>query len=196
MSLPHALLTALIEQSSSGSELARRFDRSIGFFWSATHQQIYRELGRLEEAGWVSSTLAEGGRGGKKVYKVLPAGRRELKRWANAGGDPRSQRDQLMVRVRAEAVIGPTTLRADIERRLVEHRERLALYQQLERTQFHEGEAQPDRIRHLILTAGIMTEAFWADWSELALEVLAEQPPSDDPGCSSAPTHTQKRQRQ
>ena len=111
-------LTALIEQSSSGSELARRFDRSIGFFWSATHQQIYRELGRLEEAGWVSSTLAEGGRGGKKVYKVLPAGRRELKRWANAGGDPRSQRDQLMVRVRAEAVIGPTTLRADIERRL------------------------------------------------------------------------------
>ena len=58
------------------------------------------------------------------------------------------------------------------------------------------GEAQPDRIRHLILSAGIMTEAFWADWSELALEVLAEQPPSDDPGCSSAPTHTQKRQRQ
>jgi len=175
MSLPHALLTALIEQSSSGSELARRFDRSIGFFWSATHQQIYRELGRLEDAGWVSSTLAESGRGGKKTYKVLPAGRRELKRWANAGGDPHSTRDQLMVRVRAEAVIGPTTLPEDIARRLEAHRERLALYRELERTQFlSREETQADRIRHLILSAGILTEQLWVDWSQQALEVLGD----------------------
>lgn len=177
MSLPHALLTALIEQSSSGSELARRFDRSIGFFWSATHQQIYRELGRLEEAGWVSSKPVDGSRGGKKVYKVLPAGRRELKRWAAAGGDPRSQRDQLMVRLRAEAVIGPTGLQDDVAKRLDAHRERLALYRHLEKTQFgpERRQARADRIRHLILAAGIMTEAFWVEWSRLALEVLAEE---------------------
>lgn len=48
MSLPHAILTALLEKPSSGLELTRRFDRSIGYFWSATHQQIYRELGKLE----------------------------------------------------------------------------------------------------------------------------------------------------
>ncbi|MFD9692876.1 PadR family transcriptional regulator, partial [Kitasatospora sp. NPDC059088] len=50
MSLPHAILTALLEKPSSGLELTRRFDRSIGYFWSATHQQIYRELGKLEES--------------------------------------------------------------------------------------------------------------------------------------------------
>ncbi|MBA5845288.1 PadR family transcriptional regulator, partial [Escherichia coli] len=55
MSLPHALLTALAERPGSGSELADRFDRSIGYFWQATHQQIYRELGRLEETGWIES---------------------------------------------------------------------------------------------------------------------------------------------
>ena len=49
MSLPHAILTALLEKPSSGLELARRFDKSIGYFWSATHQQIYRELAKLEE---------------------------------------------------------------------------------------------------------------------------------------------------
>jgi len=48
MSLPHALLTALVERPGSGSELAGRFDRSIAYFWQATHQQIYRELARLE----------------------------------------------------------------------------------------------------------------------------------------------------
>ncbi|MEN9435698.1 MAG: hypothetical protein RIR09_353, partial [Pseudomonadota bacterium] len=48
MSLAHAVLTSLIEKSSSGFELARRFDKSIGYFWHATHQQIYRELARME----------------------------------------------------------------------------------------------------------------------------------------------------
>ena len=81
MSLPHALITALVEQPSSGSDLAGRFDRSIGYFWHATHQQIYRELGRLEEAGWVEPLPAESGRGRKRVYRVLPAGRAELQRW-------------------------------------------------------------------------------------------------------------------
>ena len=46
MALEHALLVSLTERAGSGYELARRFDKSIGFFWNATHQQIYREIGR------------------------------------------------------------------------------------------------------------------------------------------------------
>jgi DNA-binding PadR family transcriptional regulator len=110
MSLPHALITALVEQPSSGSDLASRFDRSIGYFWHATHQQIYRELGRLEEAGWVESLPPESGRGRKRVYQVLPAGRKELKRWVAEQQDPTPQRDAFMVRLRAEAAVGPTGL--------------------------------------------------------------------------------------
>lgn len=48
MSLAHVLLTSLIEKPSTGIELARRFDRSMGFFWNATHQQIYRELSAMQ----------------------------------------------------------------------------------------------------------------------------------------------------
>lgn len=54
MSLPHVLLTSLLERPSTGFELARRFDRSIGF-WNATHQQIYRELNHMLKKGWVST---------------------------------------------------------------------------------------------------------------------------------------------
>ena len=54
MALEHALLVALRERPASGLELARRFDRSIGFFWHATHQQIYRVLGRMEADGWLT----------------------------------------------------------------------------------------------------------------------------------------------
>ena len=34
----------------SGYELAKTFDSSIGFFWKADHQQIYRELSKLRIA--------------------------------------------------------------------------------------------------------------------------------------------------
>ena len=175
MSLPHALLTALIERPGSGLELARRFDRSIGYFWHATHQQIYRELGRLEDAGWVESLPVESGRGRKKAYRVLPAGRKELKRWAAEAQDPKPMGDELMLRLRAEAVVGPTGVRKDIERRLEMHREMLALYRQIEQSDFPEDATSREKqLQHLILTAGIMLETFWVEWSEKAIAVLSE----------------------
>ena len=69
MALEHALLVALSEQPAAGLELARRFERSIGFFWHATHQQIYRVLGRMVGDGWVTvETVPQAGRPDKKVY--------------------------------------------------------------------------------------------------------------------------------
>src|SRR6187551_3776004 len=47
MALEHALLVSLSERPGTGIELTCRFDRSIGFFWRATHQQIYKVLRRM-----------------------------------------------------------------------------------------------------------------------------------------------------
>ena len=175
MSLPHALLTALLERPAAGLELARRFDRSIGFFWHATHQQIYRELGRLERAGWVEALPLDSGRGRKKTYRVLPAGREELKRWTAESQDPKPLRDELMLRLRAEAMVGPTALKDDIERRLELHRQKLALYRQLEARDFSpENSSREARLRHLVLQAGILHEQHWIQWSEQALALFAE----------------------
>jgi DNA-binding PadR family transcriptional regulator len=174
MSLPHALLTALLEHPCSGLELAKRFDRSIGFFWHATHQQIYRELGRLEEAGWVEALPAESGRGRKKAYRVLPAGRKELKRWTAESQDPKPMREELMLRLRAEAIVGPTALKDDIERRLAMHREKLDLYRSIEKRDFAGTDmSREQQVQHLVLSAGIMFETHWIEWSEKALAVLS-----------------------
>ncbi len=177
MSLPHALITALVEQPSSGSDLAGRFDRSIGYFWQATHQQIYRELGRLEEAGWVESLPPEQGRGRKRVYQVLPAGRAELQRWVAEQQDPKTLRDEFMVRLRAEAVVGPTGLVDDIQRRLELHRQKLALYRAIEARDFSNGNpSRKAQLQHLVLTAGILQEQQWIHFSERALDILSGEP--------------------
>ncbi|AZQ50784.1 PadR family transcriptional regulator [Burkholderia cenocepacia] len=178
MSLPHALLTALAERPGSGSELADRFDRSIGYFWQATHQQIYRELGRLEEMGWIESLPAESGRGRKRAYRILPAGKKELRRWIAEPEDPTPLREALMVRLRAEAVLGPAGLEDEIRRRIALHQEKLDLYLQIEARDFSavgdsaDDDSRRKRLQHLVLQAGIANERFWVEFSQHALDTL------------------------
>ncbi|MCH5671907.1 PadR family transcriptional regulator [Streptomyces gilvus] len=180
MSLPHAILTALLEKPSSGLELTRRFDRSIGYFWSATHQQIYRELGKLEADGHIRALPTEQpARGQKKSYEVLPAGRAELARWTAASQDPRPHRDTLLLRLRASAVVGTEGIEADLRRHLDLHRRQLAEYEEIEKRDFPPGRDQPeDRLRHLVLRAGIELETFWTRWLTDALEEFGELPDS------------------
>lgn len=186
MSLPHAILTALLEKPSSGLELTRRFDRSIGFFWRATHQQIYRELGKLEAAGHIHALPQTAPtRGSRKEYEVLPAGRGELARWTGGGDDPRPLRDALSLRLRAAAVVGTDGLAAEIERHLALHREQLAAYRAFEERDLASS-APPERQRedsdedatrqrvlhHLLLRGGIQMETFHIDWLTEALEAV------------------------
>jgi DNA-binding PadR family transcriptional regulator len=175
MSLPHALLTSLLERPCSGSELASRFDRSIGYFWQASHQQIYRELSRLELAGLIEGSEPEASRGRPRVWQVLPAGRAELLRWVNDSSESKPLRDEVMVRLRAAAVLGDTDLAADLRDRLAHHRAMLAQYQGIEARDFNPvPETRDARLRHLVLKAGIRYETWWIDLCTEALEILAE----------------------
>jgi DNA-binding PadR family transcriptional regulator len=174
MSLPHAILTALLEKPSSGLELTRRFDRSIGYFWSATHQQIYRELGKLERDGLIRAVPGQGpARGQKKSYEVLPEGRVELARWTAAPQDPRPLRDPLLLRLRSAAVVGTEGVAEDLHRHLELHRQTLANYQEIEKRDFPpEKDSTPDRLQHAVLRAGIDLETFWVSWLEDTLARL------------------------
>ncbi|MEV6973026.1 PadR family transcriptional regulator [Kitasatospora sp. NPDC093806] len=178
MSLPHAILTALLEKPSSGLELTRRFDKSIGFFWSATHQQIYRELGRLETSGLIRALPQAGPvRGQKKEWEVLPAGWGELARWTAAGDDPKTIREPLLLRLRAAAVVGTAGLDAELRRHLALHRAQLAAYREIEHKDFPpENGDGGDPLQHAVLRAGIGLEAFWVQWLAETLDALPPAP--------------------
>ena len=70
MALAHAIMTALIEDDLSGYELARDFEVSLGFFWSASHQQIYQELRKMSDN--VVRNLAEIGLHEPVSLQMLP----------------------------------------------------------------------------------------------------------------------------
>ena len=175
MSLAHAVLTSLIEKSSSGYDLARRFDKSIGYFWHATHQQIYRELARMEAAGWIASTSApDAGKTRTRQNRGLAAGPEELARWASEPSPPMDLRDEFMVKLRADAALGELDLRGELLRRIALHRERLAHYREIEQRDFLNGKplSREARIHHMILKKGILYEEGEIAWNEEMRGVL------------------------
>jgi DNA-binding PadR family transcriptional regulator len=176
MALEHALLVALSEQPASGLDLTRRFGRSIGFFWHATHQQIYRVLARMDGDGWVTVTeVAQTGRPDKKVYAVSPAGARVLADWLAEPTPMEPLRSELAVKMRG-AAFGDRDAVLDVVRtNLAEHRLRLDHYEQLER---HHQPTPATLTGHeldqyLVLRGGIRTERFWVDWLTEYLEAHA-----------------------
>lgn len=175
MALEHALLVSLTELSGSGYELARRFDKSIGFFWSATHQQIYRVLTRMDGAGWVVGTaVAQEGRPDKKVYSVSAEGKAELDRWIAEPTDPAVLRDELAVKIRGAALGDIAALKVEVRRHRDVHFERLQLYRSIEKRDFPAPAGLVGAALHqyLVLRGGIRVEEGFAEWCEEVLEKL------------------------
>ena len=169
MALEHAILVSLSEQAGSGLDLTRRFDRSIGFFWTATHQQIYRVLARMEGEGWVrSEQVTQQGRPDKKVYDVTTAGRRELARWLAEPLGREQHRSDLAVKLRAASYGDRGPLLAEVAALRAEHATRLELFEELEGRDYPDpgALAGADLDRYLVLRGGIRMERFWVDWLE------------------------------
>jgi len=82
MSLKHGLLGLLTLRKSSGYDLSKLFQESLSYFWVANQSQIYRELDKMEDVGWVvSSKVEQDARPNKRVYGITKEGNAELVRW-------------------------------------------------------------------------------------------------------------------
>lgn len=180
MSIQHALLTSLLEQPSSGYGLAQRFDHSFGYFWQATHQQIYRELARMAGAGWIKAEQDDKSSARRrKVYHVLPAGHDELARWVRSADLSVSQTQSLLVKLRADAIIGPLGLSDQLQVLIEQHKERLVLYLSIEKRDFQGQLDRAQRLRHIVLQNGITKEESWLSWASELLLLLEDDVPHD-----------------
>jgi DNA-binding PadR family transcriptional regulator len=173
MALEHALLVALSERPASGLELAKRFGRSIGFFWHATHQQIYRVLARMDADGWVSVTeVPQRGRPGKKVYDVSPRGREALATWLAEPTPTLGLRSELAVKLRG-ASFGDRAAVLDVVRaNLADHHARLDHYGLLMKRDYPEPSTLTglELDQYLVLRGGILMEETWIAWLTEYLE--------------------------
>jgi DNA-binding PadR family transcriptional regulator len=158
----------------TGYELAKTFDASIGFFWKANHQQIYRELTRLRDRGHIQGReVVQSGKPNKLVYTLTPEGRAALRHWAARPSVPALIKDDLLVRLYALDGVDIAPLRADLMARLEYHRDRLSRYERILNKRFPQGTASAaDTGKLLLLRMGLRHERNVAEWCEEALDTL------------------------
>ena len=176
MALGDAILACLTERPMTGYELAKTFDSSIGFFWKADHQQIYRELSKLRDRGYIQGReVVQSGKPNKLVYTLTPEGRTALRHWAARPSIPASTKDDLLVRLHALDSIDIEPMRTDLMARLEHHRDRHANYERILKNRCPDGTADglADMCNLLLLRLGARHEQMVADFCEEALAALS-----------------------
>lgn len=173
------MLAALLEGDASGYELAKRFDAGVANFWSATPQQLYRELDRLEAEGLVTARVVEQQRRpNKRMFRITDAGLDGLRDFITAPTRPAAFREELLVKVQAVDVGEIGAVIAAIEERMEWSRAKLARYERL-RSRMLAGRDDDEYLRtaerigpYLTLMRGRGYEAENLRWGEQVLGIL------------------------
>ncbi|WP_298252780.1 PadR family transcriptional regulator [Bradyrhizobium sp.] len=175
MALADAILACLTERPMTGYELAKTFDASIGFFWKADHQQIYRELAKLRERGHIQGReVVQSGKPNKLVYTLTAEGKAAFRHWAARPSMPASIKDDLLIRLYALDAVDIEPLRTDLMARQEHHRDRYERYERILNKRFPDGTASPaDTGKLLGLRIGLKHEQMVAEWCEEAISALS-----------------------
>jgi DNA-binding PadR family transcriptional regulator len=182
MALRHAVLAALMEGDASGYQLSKRFDVSVANFWSATPQQLYRELERLEQERLLRGRVVQQRRRpNKRVFTLTAAGRDHLHDFIAQPARPTAIRDDLLVKLQAADATDHDAMRAAVIERLDHARGKLALYDQL-RDGLLDGRDEDTYLRdaervgpYLTLMGGRMYEQQNIRWCTTVLDVIARR---------------------
>ncbi|GAA4632405.1 helix-turn-helix transcriptional regulator [Actinoallomurus vinaceus] len=171
MSLRHAVLGLLSEGPASGYDLLKIFEISLANVWPATQSQLYGELGRLADAGFVT-VVAEGPRG-RKEYAITDAGRAELHRWlVEVEPTPVARRSDMLLRVFFLGVLEPEEARTYLRRRAEAADENHRNLSELRKV-VSEGEDSLSVYGRMALEWGLRftaTQRDWAEWAEQELD--------------------------
>jgi DNA-binding PadR family transcriptional regulator len=182
MALRNAILAALLEGESSGYDLAKSFDASVANFWTATPQQLYRELERMESQGLVSGRVVEQlRRPNKRLFSLTEAGRAELSDYTTRTPRPIAIRDELLVQVQSLEFGDAAAVRRAVQDRQTASERKLKRYERLrDRLLGRQNEADylatSERVGpYLTLARGIAFEQENIRWCEFVLGVLAKR---------------------
>ena len=175
MALAHAILSALMDRPRSGYDLAKYFDSSVGFFWDASHQQIYRELSKLETEGYLTSEkIDQEGRPNKKLFHVTATGKAFLQNWIAKPSELSPIKDDLLVKLFAGNSVPKEIILKELAHHRQQHCKRLEEYRAIAQELFHSPGSLPveNQYQYLTLHHGIRAETGWLAWCDEAILFL------------------------
>jgi len=180
MALSHSILATLVGKGKpcSGYDLAKEFNSSIGFYWKTTHQQIYRELAKLETDKMVTSELVkQKDRPDKKIYTVTSEGRQHLIDWIALPSNPTPIKEDMLIKMYVGYLVPANILLEELEGLKKIHEERLKLFRDYEKRFFSDIKSlsKKGKYRYLNLRSGISFETGHVEWCKEAIEFLKNE---------------------
>jgi len=159
----------------SGYDLAKNFDASIGFFWRASHQQIYRELGKLRDKGFVKSEeISQTGKPNRIVHTITNDGKKALNDWSKKPVRMPSIKDELLVKFYALENMDVDALKDQLTVRIDQHKTKLNQYHRI-KERFYDGQNlnRNQQGKSIILQMGIEDEERRIDGLQGLMEKLS-----------------------
>lgn len=177
MSLKYVLLVTLTQGEMTGYDIASRFDRRLSFVWHATHQQVYRELRKLDDEGLVRHRVeGQADKPDRKLYRLTPDGERALHDWLveDNASTPSRLKEPLLVKCFAGGYMPPGDMLSQVRSARAHYRERLDALREIE-AGARADVPQPDAgqtMAFLALRRGIRSAESWIAWADEAERAL------------------------
>ena len=177
MALKFVLLTLLKREPQTGYQIVQSFENAIGYFWSASHQQVYRELGKLLESEHVSAELIrQTDKPDKKKYNITQAGSEALEEWLLAPSKKIPTKDPLLVKLLNANAQNYLTMVEELENLHESSAELLKVYKGIEKTYYSEEQRKQqstaDLVLYIALRKGILGLRAQMKWHKEAIAIL------------------------
>lgn len=170
----YAVLGMLTFGASSGYDLLKFVEKSIGHFWSPAKSHVYSELKRLASKGLATEeTVEQDSRPHKRVFALTEEGERALKKWlAESEVEPDQVKSLFTLRVFFGHLVPTDVLITQVE--TVRERAQSALDELIETEKQIKDEPRLF-FPYLTLKAGLAHLRAEIDWADDALAALRRQ---------------------
>ena len=175
MALPKIILTQLKEQDLTGYDITKKFSQNEGFYWKASHQQVYRELAKLEETKEVKFyTHPQTSKPDKKIYFITDKGQERLKEWTKEELNHLTIRDEQCSKLMSCLYGGIPEYKANLYKLHSKTQITLCDLEALIETSYKNPKKldQSAKLARLTIVKRIYMLKAWTEWAEETLEEL------------------------
>jgi PadR family transcriptional regulator AphA len=177
MSLQNAILVLLETEEGSGYDLLKRFQGRMGYFWNASHQQIYQQLKKMNEQGLIQCQLEkQQAKPDRKVYTLTDDGRQSLLDWMHSPIKPSKINDALLLKLYAGHMVESVVIATEISLQRVHHQKMLDTFLGFEQEylQLSDDKKAPYKLPYITLRRGILGEQAWLTWADEVAVLLTD----------------------
>lgn len=177
-SIRYALLSLLAREPLSGYDIKQQMNGRIGPFWKVSSNQVYPELAKMEEEGFVKLQGIEQHtyRPARKIYEITKNGREALIQWTIEPGGVENIRDDFLLKVYNTWLVDPSQMVVQVQEIKKLHEERLNAYldkvTELNGMLAALGNDNPISSTIPVVEFGIAYERLYIEWCERFMEKL------------------------